>query len=1712
MKKMVLTLALSILIITLAKASEDVIMSTSGTYTVCSANFYDAGGPSADYPNNQDVTITLLPATPGAKLSVTFGSFTTGVLYYDATTFSNFNNDILYVYNGNSIDATKIGAMRGVGYGTVTSTAADGSLTFRFVSHAYNNTSGIKAGWSATISCSSTPPNDITMIGGTFTTCGGKFYDAGGPNGEYMNNQDATLTIFPATPGAKVSVSFDSFTTAVRYYDASTFSNNNSDILYVYNGSSTAAPQIGAMQGVGYGTVSSTAADGSLTFRFVSQAYRNTSGIKAGWSATISCVSAPPDDITMIGGTYTTCSGKFYDAGGPNGDYMNNQNATLTIYPATPGAKVSVTFDYFNTAVLYYDASTFSNNNSDILYVFNGNSITAPQIGALQGQSGYGTIVSTAEDGSLTFKFISHAYTNNTGLKKGWSATISCSSAPPNIITMIAGTAFTTCSGKFYDAGGPNGDYMNNQNSTLTIFPATPGAKVSVTFDSFNTTVLYYDATTFSNNNSDVLYVYNGNSTAAPQIGALQGQSGYGTIASTAADGSLTFRFISHANADNTGLKKGWSATISCSPAPPDVITMIAGTAYTACSRKFYDSGGPDGDYMNNQNSTLTIYPSTPGAKASVTFDYFSTAIQYYDPSTFSSNNYDILYVYDGNSTAAPQIGALQGQNSYGTITSTAADGSLTFRFISHANSNNTGLKRGWSATIRCLQGEAIGTEVSAGWNGTNVENAAVYIDRGNGFQLAGTTTPTKLTVTINDLKIGDKLRAIKKVHTQKAVKTGHEMVDNTMFEVWIDSDKWNRDGSYSSVEVKTNENPISLTMKHYVFKYNLVLTTNEADWSLSDDYYNKLDSGFKEASKLLYNATDGQVRFNKIAIYDNRDNYRGSDIVLFKATDQNNARVDGIDYNNALLPSKLKLNMHQKQFYKPYHEPNQNNWYHSLIHEFGHYSFGMYDEYLNGLGNNWDPNDWNPGGPLHPKNYGLMQSHPEVTEFSSSNDYLSSYPVDFKEEEVTMQYSQRRMSCWNYLLEKLGNYYLQAVIIPPPPGYYPDKFAGDRLGPIDNSVADSTKVIDLRVSSKSASEKGFDAAIIIRANEKPVPNARIYVKGKSCTSYLGQTNVNGKVDWPGAKPESEILVYTLVANKPFRYKTTISRLNAENNINLPDLQLQRGKSVSEANIPGINISGNISYNSSFKIDLELFADYPLDKEPVINISYGVSGETISFNSISDMQHFGGSITLNPSDTEFDGNGTIDITYTYNSIEYNSVSNFSIFEASPAELCQVYNRSFNMNIDKENFADTDLGISFSTFGKPYQLTSQILYPVTDIFSIGIENTQDFLNNAGFIVSYTDAQAAGIDLSDLGIYRWDSISKEWKLESTSTLNPEENSLSCYVASTGIYGVFTTKLADDIITPSTVNDLASKTGEGQAMIDLSWSAPGDDGITGTTMYYIIKYNSVPVTDLNWDESYDISNEPVPLPYGAKESISVSLPSQNALYYFAIKSVDEAGNTSEISNSTASVSSTQSYTFSLLTPEFNYTIDNLSPTFTWESYDEADVQSYTLMIADNDLFENAVIINDISTNSFQIQYLLDYDKPYFWKVKALTVSSDFVDCNQSYLRFLTGTITHDDQNLMPEIKDNYCYPNPFNPDNQYCTIRFSGSDPQACYAKIFDISGKQIKLIREKDNKTDIERVIYWDGTNSSNSKVHDGIYIYEITSGSGLKISGKILISR
>ena len=141
----------------------------------------------------------------------------------------------------------------------------------------------------------------------------------------------------------------------------------------------------------------------------------------------------------------------------------------------------------------------------------------------------------------------------------------------------------------------------------------------------------------------------------------------------------------------------------------PEVITMQNGTVET-CNALFYDSGGENGNYGSNLDYTLTFYPSTEGAKVSVAFSQFNV-----------ESNYDFLYIYDGTSTSATQIGQYTGTTSPGTVTATNEDGALTFRFTS----DYSVVKTGWVATVSCEMPFSEQTfELAADWNwwSTNVD------------------------------------------------------------------------------------------------------------------------------------------------------------------------------------------------------------------------------------------------------------------------------------------------------------------------------------------------------------------------------------------------------------------------------------------------------------------------------------------------------------------------------------------------------------------------------------------------------------------------------------------------------------------------------------------------------------------------------------------------------------------------------------------------------------------------------------------------------------------------------------------------------------------------------------------------------------------------------------------------------------------------------
>jgi FlgD Ig-like domain len=84
-----------------------------------------------------------------------------------------------------------------------------------------------------------------------------------------------------------------------------------------------------------------------------------------------------------------------------------------------------------------------------------------------------------------------------------------------------------------------------------------------------------------------------------------------------------------------------------------------------------------------------------------------------------------------------------------------------------------------------------------------------------------------------------------------------------------------------------------------------------------------------------------------------------------------------------------------------------------------------------------------------------------------------------------------------------------------------------------------------------------------------------------------------------------------------------------------------------------------------------------------------------------------------------------------------------------------------------------------------------------------------------------------------------------------------------------------------------------------ITLSWTAPGDDSLSGTAKAYDLRYSLNPITAANFTAAYQMAPEPVPLAPGNKQTTTVRGLTGGSYYYFAIRTVDDAGNWSGLSN---------------------------------------------------------------------------------------------------------------------------------------------------------------------------------------------------------------------
>jgi PKD repeat protein len=123
----------------------DEFVMSSTSVTTCTGTFFDPGGATGNYGNNQNYTMVFSASLPNHQISLNFTEF-------ELEAGTGCTADYITIHNGRTPFAPVLGTWCGTDSpGVVTSDNATGSLTVVFKS----NSSANFPGWAATVSCAS---------------------------------------------------------------------------------------------------------------------------------------------------------------------------------------------------------------------------------------------------------------------------------------------------------------------------------------------------------------------------------------------------------------------------------------------------------------------------------------------------------------------------------------------------------------------------------------------------------------------------------------------------------------------------------------------------------------------------------------------------------------------------------------------------------------------------------------------------------------------------------------------------------------------------------------------------------------------------------------------------------------------------------------------------------------------------------------------------------------------------------------------------------------------------------------------------------------------------------------------------------------------------------------------------------------------------------------------------------------------------------------------------------------------------------------------------------------------------------------------------------------------------------------------------------------------------------------------------------------------
>ncbi len=171
-----------------------------------------------------------------------------------------------------------------------------------------------------------------------------------------------------------------------------------------------------------------------------------------------------------------------------------------------------------------------------------------------------------------------------------------------------------------------------------------------------------------------------------------------------------------------------------------------------------------------------------------------------------------------------------------------------------------------------------------------------------------------------------------------------------------------------------------------------------------------------------------------------------------------------------------------------------------------------------------------------------------------------------------------------------------------------------------------------------------------------------------------------------------------------------------------------------------------------------------------------------------------------------------------------------------------------------------------------------------------------------------------------------------------------------------------------------------------VSLTWTAPGRDSLFGQAARYDLRYSAQMITTENFLLATAAPNMPVPAGPGSRETYVLDGLPAGVTCYLAIKTADQAGNWSAMSNVIARMPQSVSLgpaAATLLSPEDGATQVATAPTMAWQV--AAGATGYRLQVAPlPDFVVPVVDRGGIAGTSCAVGGLAN-DSTYYWRVQA-------------------------------------------------------------------------------------------------------------------------------